>query len=131
MSIKVSKNIEIEDTGVSLGDIGKYSTDEIRIGTWIDNKPLYRKTYTVNALGNANAIYVPLGFSNYQTHNLYGIATNGSLYIPINNSEPIAGNTHSIGAMVDRNSNSILIITATNKTSYSAEITIEYTKTTD
>lgn len=24
-------------------NIGKYSTDEIRIGTWIDGKPLYRK----------------------------------------------------------------------------------------
>lgn len=27
-------------------NIGKYSTEEQRIGTWIDGKPLYRKVFT-------------------------------------------------------------------------------------
>lgn len=32
------------------GDIEKYSTSEIKIGTWIDGKPLYRKVIINNSL---------------------------------------------------------------------------------
>lgn len=28
-------------------NIGKYSTDEIRVGTWIDGKPIYQKTFKI------------------------------------------------------------------------------------
>ena len=36
--------------------LDKYSTDEIVIGTWIDNKPLYRKVL-VNTLSNENNMF--------------------------------------------------------------------------
>lgn len=31
-------------------NIGKYSTDEIRVGTWIDDKPIYQKTFKITNL---------------------------------------------------------------------------------
>jgi hypothetical protein len=30
-----------------------YSTSEIKVGTWIDGKPLYERTYSVNSSGQA------------------------------------------------------------------------------
>ena len=43
----------------NLGDLGtdKYSTEEIKIGTWIDGKPLYRKVvnFTIPALSSSSA----------------------------------------------------------------------------
>lgn len=42
-----------------------YSTGEIKIGTWIDGKPLYRKTIIVTSINaNANSINVNHGISN-------------------------------------------------------------------
>lgn len=34
-------------------NIGKYSTDEVRVGTWIDGKPLYRKVFYDINIGNS------------------------------------------------------------------------------
>lgn len=43
-----------------------YSTTEQRIGTWIDNKPLYRKVTTYTFLGNHQneQVTIPHGISN-------------------------------------------------------------------
>ena len=34
------------DSGFITNKYEEYSTDEIRVGTWVDGKPLYRKVYT-------------------------------------------------------------------------------------
>jgi len=44
-----------------------YSTDEKIIGTWIDGKPLYQKTVTVNCGANGSTWY-------YENHNIANIA---------------------------------------------------------
>lgn len=49
--------------GNSSGEI--YSTDEIRIGTWIDGKPLYQKTFTGTVSSDGN--FPALGIARVQT----------------------------------------------------------------
>ena len=39
----------VENAIDEVGKIGQYSTAETRIGTWVNNKPLYRKILTINA----------------------------------------------------------------------------------
>jgi hypothetical protein len=58
-SIKLKDNNYIDSTGIvhnrellsnvldNLSDILEYSTDEVKIGTWIDGKPIYRKVIKV------------------------------------------------------------------------------------
>lgn len=55
-----------------------YSTDEIRIGTWIDNKPLYRKVYIENNPTTGDWAYV-------NTDNTYNIKTYKGFYQRTNN----------------------------------------------
>lgn len=49
--------------GNSSGEI--YSTDEIRIGTWIDGKPLYQKTFTGTV--SSNGTFPAIGIARVQT----------------------------------------------------------------
>lgn len=44
-------------------NVGKYSTDEVRIGTWIDGKPIYRKVIQVATIASGNN-YIPHGIEN-------------------------------------------------------------------
>lgn len=44
--------------GESAGEV--YSTEETRIGTWIDGKPIYRKVFIGTAGTNLTAVSVPL-----------------------------------------------------------------------
>lgn len=41
------------------GDNDVYSTEEIRIGTWIDGKPLYRKVVVTNSPGASDGVAFP------------------------------------------------------------------------
>lgn len=56
-----------------------YSTEEKRIGTWIDGEPLYRRTYvfdSVNTLlpsGTPNFQFGQIGDSSTIIHNVYGV----------------------------------------------------------
>ena len=45
--------------------LNKYSTDETRIGTWIDGKPLYRKVVVYTGT-KTNFVQVPHGISNFK-----------------------------------------------------------------
>ena len=40
------------DQAVSIGDANEYSTSEKIIGTWVDGKPIYQKTFTGTSGGN-------------------------------------------------------------------------------
>lgn len=42
---------EVEDPNLINHNNSVYSTDEIKIGTWIDGKPLYRKVVSVGGVG--------------------------------------------------------------------------------
>lgn len=61
-----------------VNNINTYSTDEIRIGTWIDEKPLYRKVYIVNNPTTGAWAYV-------DTDNNYEIKTYKGFYQRTNN----------------------------------------------
>ena len=59
----------------NLGDLGteKYSTDEIKIGTWINGKPLYRKVVVIDNPSNKTTFSIdnidePINASWKQAH---------------------------------------------------------------
>ena len=54
------------DTDNKLTNLNTYSTDEQVIGTWIDNKPLYRKVYTGQTVSGGAFTNVDENFSYYK-----------------------------------------------------------------
>ena len=74
----------IPEGWVEVDDPNEYSTDEIKIGTWIDGKPLYRKVYTGtistegtnynynDITGLSNTIDQIVGFGGYANNNQTG-----------------------------------------------------------
>ena len=118
---------EAGDTGAdSCGEV--YSTEETRIGTWIDGKPIYRKVFAVSQANNGAVNIVfnlgDIGASLSTVINLFGtgalsaLATlTGSSYGP----RPV---------FIEPTSNNVCFLTnyGISETVY---IVIEYTKTTD
>ena len=120
--------------------LNKYSTTEQTIGTWIDGKPLYRKTVAVASVdSSANSYNVSHGISNLKEFvSIKGIAkiTGANEYRPIsciyvNNSGVInpdyAFNVYAITPGVITLSYGNWYKTRFDK----AYISLEYTKTTD
>lgn len=111
--------------GGSSGDV--YSTEETRIGTWIDGKPLYRRTYILNVScpGLSETVILDNGLPAVDTPaKLYGIAVFPNVISPYP-SNKVSAYFINDGKIYISNSNSASG-TATAKT-----CTIEYTKTTD
>ena len=106
-----------------------YSTEERKIGTWINGKPLYRKTVYIEELPNENTGIYEHGIPNIDEKWI----GNGSFVIETNgNSSPIPntwGTSEVSGIYISPQS--IYIKTTANYSPRSAYITIEYTKTTD
>lgn len=110
--------------GESAGEI--YSTEETRIGTWVDGKPVYRKTLDIT-IGYANGAWYPIpstiemnidaivdlrGFVNATDGSGKIYALNAESYFKLmNDSLCFSGNA--------------------NQTNTDMVLTIEYTKTTD
>ena len=112
----------------NLDGLENYSTDEIKIGTWIDGKPLYRKIYTISNPQNSNTNYVNLASLNIATVvNLKGFYSTsfGTFSIPFYDSE----NNYSVMFVNDNNQLRGRIVTSSNITD--TKVIIEYTKTTD
>ena len=106
-----------------------YSTDEKVVGTWIDGKPIYQKTINFGTLPNNTFKNVAHGISNFgKLISLYGTLDSGSLQSVIMFSYP-DGITYNVGAYVT--STELFIKTGTDRTSDTAFVTIQYTKTTD
>lgn len=101
-----------------------YSTEERKIGTWIDDESIYEITIPVNTLPNSTSINIPAymmdkliyveGFA-YNKNN-YGI------YVPL----PFSGGSDDI--RIDVVNNTIKITTFSDWSDYGAYITIRYTK---
>lgn len=107
-----------------------YSTNEIVIGRWKDNKSIYRKTIDCGALPNNCGNIIPhnilnidnivkiYGWSKRQTDNVF-------LPLPHN-----AYNNTSVSLYASKDG--ITIVTYTDRASFSETyVTLEYTKTTD
>lgn len=107
----------------------KYSTEEQVIGTWTNRKPLYRKVLPVSSFPNNTTINYYINLNIDTIVNISGFATNGSVTLPINNSDPL-DNSKAIG-VYSYNKTELNIVTVSNRSSYSGYIILEYTKTTD
>lgn len=113
----------------------KYSTDEQIVGEWIDGKPIYQKTVNFGALGNAASKSVAHGISNLDyVVDIRTIAkgTDGTfINLPY---PPVAASITSSTprATIIVNATNISINPAAyNFSSYSAYVTLLYTKLTD
>ena len=129
------KQGSLEIDGVDLRNI--YSTNETKIGTWINGKPLYRKVVNFGALPNAAQKKVVHGIANLE-YVVYAYACSGRTnsgtpvthtWFPINHARPDSY-ANSIGLWVE--DTDITIQTAIDRsTSTETYVIIEYTKTTD
>ena len=111
---------------VNEGLLQKYSTNEIIIGRWVDNKYVYRKCIYIPSYPNNTTINVPTNIENldYIVH-IYGVANENGNGHPLNGSRFDIPN-YAISCYI--NSGVLIISTGANRSSYSGYIIIEYTK---
>lgn len=112
-----------------VNNLQTYSTTEQRVGTWTNNKPIYRKVYTGNTPSSENSWTNLNQISNTinEITNFYGTIyeTNGK-YNNINFGE----GSYYVHTAVNTTSHYIMMIQK-GWSSLSYKIVIEYTKTTD
>lgn len=113
-------------------NIGKYSTDEIRIGTWIDGKPLYRKVvnfttdaYDFNLAHNID-IDEPIKFSGIYT---VTVKSSGAS-LRVTDMDYVGRTSYSISGWLTKTDIRIAIGDAWRNDVNTIAI-LEYTKTTD
>ena len=104
-------------------DYKKYSTSEQFIGYWIDNKPLYQKSFSVT-LPNNTAGNINTGFTTEKVKNIYGSYTDGVRVYPINYYDIT---THNRIETYYENSY-INFETNFDGSGYTGYVTVEYTK---
>jgi hypothetical protein len=105
----------------------KYSTSEIKIGTWIDGKTLYRKVVNIGALPNSSTKQVAHNISNMgSVVSLRGMVTDGRFF-PI----PYCATTNAYAISLFADKTNITVITGSDRSSVTGFAIIEYTKTTD
>lgn len=135
-SIKINDTIyEIQGSGGGgsnlILDARKYSLDEQVVGIWTDGKPLYQKTINFGTLPNNTVKDLDHGISNVDkiwVFDGFAYQPNGdfvnqlSLCVPFN---------LSAGWYFGANKTIVRCETKTDRTAYSAFVTIQYTKTTD
>ena len=112
-----------------------YSTDEKKVGVWIDGKSIYQKTIHISSLQNTGTMTI-----DPQVNNLYEIIDfNGycrpkdKISNPLSYTRPLPNpSPDSINSIrVDSQYGYIRVITASNWSNYEGWLTIRYTKTTD
>lgn len=112
-----------------------YSTTEQKTSsTWIDGKPIYKKTYSMGALINGGGTLVQnISSLDFETVvELRGVAIN-----PVSKNVrplPLVSNGLSDMVRLDVSNNEIHVITTSGSswsTAYNAYVTLWYTKTTD
>lgn len=108
-----------------------YSTEEQVVGTWIDGKPIYRKVFIVTSLPNATVMPIQTDLDNIKVTKIYGEAndSNGNT-LPLPHVGVFTPNS-SIEIAWLGISKQIRIATQSDRSSYSANIILEYIKTTD
>lgn len=123
------------DTGVAAAGSGSgevYSTEETRIGTWIDGKPLYRKTYVTRTPSSRTGTVATLD-ENVNVLNIFGCLKKSNTsyrdFILVGGN-PAGDVTMYANTTVDNN----VVTFDCNIDSYRnilMYLTVEYTKTTD
>jgi hypothetical protein len=106
-----------------------YSLNERKIGTWVDGKPLYRKTFYFKNFTLQSDVITSTGISNIKrVLNIYGNTYNGTYSVPINFYNAPLGSMYNHYAFFRHSDNSIWFNFFWGTEAY---ITLEYTKTTD
>lgn len=111
-----------------------YSTDEKKVGVWINGKSIYQKTIHISSLPNAGIMTI-----DPQVNNLYEIIDfNGycrpkdKTSYPLSYTRPLPNADSGINAIrTDSQNGNVRVITYSNWTTYEGWLTIRYTKTTD
>ena len=111
-------------------NFNKYSTTEEVVGTWIDGKPIYRKTFNNISVTSSEYSVVPIatGLTIDNLINISGYLVNNGRWIVTLNSVDIKY-ANMARVSYDKQTSSLELI-AQNWTG-TATVTIEYTKTTD
>lgn len=111
-------------------NFNKYSTTEEVVGTWIDGKPIYRKTFDNISVPSSeySAIPIATGLTIDNLINISGYLINGGRWIVTLNSADTKFAT--IARVAYDRQTSTLQLVAQNWAG-TATVTIEYTKTTD
>lgn len=119
-----------------------YSTDEKIVGCWTDGKPVYQKSYYFSSLGNGTtsavaSTRVPVNIPNLDVvTKIEGVAydkANNMHFIPV----PVTSGTNSnewdvsCWTLKESGTQNLVISVARDMRSYSAYMTLQYTKTTD
>ena len=131
-SMPVGTQIEYTGDTIPTGweEVNDYSTDEVNTGKkWIDGKPIYRKIVNFGNLPNTTTKNVVHNISNIDfITNYYAIATNSTAFwkLPF-----VSTSTISSGLQMTIDKTNIIIVAGVDRSSYSAYVIIEYTKTTD
>jgi hypothetical protein len=107
-----------------------YSTNEVRVGTWIDGKPIYKKTIDTGALPNASVKGVAHNISNIEwVLDIRGTAKSTTAWITLDR----RGSTDDNGSVrTSVDFTQVTLATIANMSSYAESyLTLLYTKTTD
>lgn len=122
LGVSASDHIKSFDTAYDI-----YSNAEVVIGEYL-GKPLYRKVINYGALPNTTTKEVNHNISNLDCiTNIRGIATNGSSFIIL----PRTHTASNLCIVLEATKTTILINDGYNFSAFSAQIILEYTKTTD
>lgn len=119
---------ELTTINTNLMNATTYSTDEIRIGTWIDGKPIYRKVFDRGTSIESFAHNIS-NISNIWINNDYSVRIHTS-----GNCIPLNGGTSSASLITSCYVNSTTVTINVFDSSISPSqvyVTLEYTKTTD
>ena len=111
-------------------NFNKYSTTEEVVGTWIDGKPIYRKTFNNISVTSSEYSVIPIatGLTIDNLINISGYLVNNGRWVVTLNSVDIQY-ANMVRVSYDKQTSS-LELAAQNWTG-TATVTIEYTKTTD
>lgn len=124
--VEPSINVD-EEEWYNPNNIEKYSTKEIKIGTWIDGKPLYRKVVDIGTLPNATTKHVAHNISNIgSVVTLRGIVTDYRFF-PV----PFAATSNAYAISIFADTTNIEVMAGNDRSNMTGFVIIEYTKTTD
>lgn len=124
------KNFNPAFNGIRAGV--NYSTEEQEIGTWIDGKPLYQKTYNVTSPSSGTATEVVSLPENVLATDV--ISMDFILYDVDDEAIPqqfYIGNENRVTLWIRQNRNIVCLVGGSHMQSRPLCITIKYTKTTD
>jgi len=115
-----------------------YSTDETKVGIWIDGKPIYRKVIDIQSYPNATIVSMDIpdipNVETLITCRAMSRATGESFPVPSYYGQGYSSTVYYDTILADFNENTITSIrlkTNSNRTTYTGFIILEYTKTTD